>query len=281
MYGADLETWKKEPLVSSGVDVWCKRVRKLVVNDWYMTDNYHQDSGEGADLYSVHEARGCGGSGVWVGGKLYVSRNFTSTRVLANGPIRLVFELGYAPWEAGGMKISETKRITLDAGKSFDQFQSTFRVEGKTVPFALGVGIAKHEGSAAQLDKKAGWLRSWEPLKKQNGNLGCGIVVPPAAIADYKQTASDYLLITKAQAGAPITYYAGFGWDKSGDFADLAAWTKYVEGFSREVAAPLVISLSALGRTAAAAGAAATTTATARSLGRCAPATRSCDAARS
>ena len=50
MYGPDLETCKKEPLTSSGVDVWVKRVPKLVVNEWYMTDNYHQDHGEGADF---------------------------------------------------------------------------------------------------------------------------------------------------------------------------------------------------------------------------------------
>src|SRR6202142_3783101 len=31
MYGPDLETWKKDPLTSSGVDVWVKRVPKLVV----------------------------------------------------------------------------------------------------------------------------------------------------------------------------------------------------------------------------------------------------------
>jgi hypothetical protein len=185
MYGADLETWRKEPLTSSGVDVWCKRVRKLVVNDWYMTDNYHQDSGEGADLYSVGKSRGCGGTGIWAGDKLQVSRNFVGSRVLASGPIRLVFELTYAPWEAGGVKVSETKRITLDAGKNFDRFESTFKVvEGRPAPLSVGVGIARHEGGAARFEKKEGWLRSWEPLKgANNGNLGCAVVAAPGTIA--------------------------------------------------------------------------------------------------
>ena len=39
-------------------------MRKLVVNDWYMTDDYHQDHGEGADLYGVGKSRGCGGLGI-------------------------------------------------------------------------------------------------------------------------------------------------------------------------------------------------------------------------
>ena len=98
MYGPDLEIWKKDPLTSSGVDVWVKRVPKLVVNEWYMTDDYHQDHGEGADFYAVGKSRGCGGLGIWSGGKLHVSKNFIGSRVLANGPIRLMFELSYAAW---------------------------------------------------------------------------------------------------------------------------------------------------------------------------------------
>ena len=101
VYGPALETWQKEPLTSSGVDVWMKRTRALIVNDWYMVDDYHVDHGEGGDFYSVGPSRGCGGSGIWKGGRLFVSRNFRESRVFANGPIRLVFELHYEPWDAG------------------------------------------------------------------------------------------------------------------------------------------------------------------------------------
>ena len=44
MYGAALETWAQEPLTSSGLDVWVKRTRRLVINDWYMVDDYHRDT---------------------------------------------------------------------------------------------------------------------------------------------------------------------------------------------------------------------------------------------
>src|ERR1035438_7576490 len=50
MYGKELETYPKEKLSSSSVDVWTKRVRTLVINNWYMVDDYHKDHGEGADL---------------------------------------------------------------------------------------------------------------------------------------------------------------------------------------------------------------------------------------
>src|SRR6478736_2077567 len=59
-YGKALETWDGEPLSSSTIDVWSKRTPQLVINDWYLTDNYHEDSGEGADYYSAGASRGCG-----------------------------------------------------------------------------------------------------------------------------------------------------------------------------------------------------------------------------
>ena len=246
MYGPALETWAEEPLTSSGVDVWSKRVRRLVVNNWYMTDNYHQDSGEGADLYSVGKSRGCGGIGVWADGKLYVSRNFIISRVLANGPIRLVFELEYAPWDAAGRMVSETKRITLDAGQAFNRFESTFQTPGGTTPLALGIGIAKHEGGVVRFDKKGGWMRAWEPLKQQNGNLGCAIVASPRLVVEQKASELDSLLIVSAGAGRTATYYVGTAWDRGGDVADPAAWAEAVEGFARAVSAPLQVSLSAV-----------------------------------
>ena len=185
MYGADLESWAKEPLTSSGVDVWAKRTSKLVVNDWYMVDDYHHDNGDGGDFYSVGKSRGCGGVGIWQNGKLHVSRNFVTSRVLANGPIRLVFELGYAPWDAGGVRVAETKRVILDAGQGFDRFESIFKVDGQDRALEVAVGIANHKGGAAQANAKGGWLRSWEPLKEPNGNLGCGVIVAGQS-ADYR-----------------------------------------------------------------------------------------------
>src|SRR5258705_11838336 len=68
-YGKALISWKGEPLTSSAIDIWSKRVPKLVINDWYMVDNYHSDTGEGADAYSAGPTRGCGGSGILTNNK--------------------------------------------------------------------------------------------------------------------------------------------------------------------------------------------------------------------
>jgi hypothetical protein len=226
------------------VDVWVKRVPKLVVNEWYMTDNYHQDHGEGADFYAVGKSRGCGGLGIWSGGKLSVSKNFTGSRVLANGPIRLVFELSYAAWGTGGMKVTETKRVTLDAGSHFNRFESTFKGAKAVLPVAIG--IAKHPDSAVEVDDKAAWVRTWEPLDGgKAGNLGCAIVLAPGSHVEEQQTDLEHLLVTPAPKSGPLTYYVGTTWDRASQVAGAAGWTKEVQLLSSRISNPVQVSLAA------------------------------------
>jgi len=241
VYGPDLETCTKEPLTSSGVDVWVKRVSKLVINDWYMTDNYHQDTGEGADFYAVGKSRGCGGLGVWAGGKLHVSKNFTHSRVLANGPIRLVFELTYAPWDAGGTPVGETRRVVLDAGTEFNRFESTFT--GQKGALAIGVGIAKHPGSAVKMDARGGSMRVWEPLDGgKSGNLGTAVIFPGGGHLEQHDTDLEYLAVAKAPNGR-LLYYAGSAWDRAGRIRDAATWGTEVQGVLDRLSTPVKVSL--------------------------------------
>ncbi len=239
MYGTALETWQREPLTSSAVDIWCKRVRKLVINDWYMLDNYHADLGEGADFYSAGKSRGCGGNGIWEGGKLYVSRNFMGSSVLANGPIRVVFELDYGAWMVNGRRIAETKRISLDAGSNLSRFESHY-LKAEPGEVVAAAGIKKNPGSTVQVQKAEGWLRTWEPIK-DNGNVGCGIVADPASVVESTQDDLNYLLVMRASGARPLAYYAGFGWDKSGDFSGVEAWEAYLKDFAARLKSPLKV----------------------------------------
>jgi hypothetical protein len=207
-----------------------------------MTDNYHQDMGEGADFYAVGKSRGLGGLGVWAGGKLHVSKNFTNSRVLANGPIRLVFELTYAPWDAGGIQVAETKRVILDAGTQFNRFESTFT--GQKGALAVGVGIAKHSGSAVKTDARGGSIQVWEPLDGgKAGNLGTAIAFPAGARVEEHHTDLDYLVVAKIPASGRLVYYAGSAWDRAGKIRDAAAWAAEVQHLASRLSAPVKVSL--------------------------------------
>lgn len=243
MYGEALETWVQEPLTSSGVDVWVKRTPRLLINEWYMVDDYHQDRGEGADLYSVGRMRGCGGNGIWIDGQLYPSGNFRGSRVLANGPLRVMFELTYQPWDANGVTISEVKRITLDAGQHFNRFESRYVVHGKARPLQHAAGIRKNEGSSVSASKETGVVRTWEAFRGDAGHLGCAVMVDPAQVTGLAEADGNTLVVANVPTSLPAVYYAGSAWDKAGQVPDVAAWDRDVADAARRVKSPLIVNI--------------------------------------
>src|SRR5437879_10763925 len=180
-YGKALIAWKGEPLTSSSIDIWSKRTSKLVINDWYMVDNYHVDMGEGADDYSAGVTRGDGGSGIWANNQLYVPANFVDSRVLANGPIRVMFELVYEPFDVSATRTSEGLRISLDAGSQLDHFESSYRLQNGEKPLAVAVGLKKVKDEQKEVNSGHGWIAIGEPMEKNLGMQGVAAIVNPGS----------------------------------------------------------------------------------------------------
>jgi unsaturated rhamnogalacturonyl hydrolase len=252
-----------EGTVSSGVDVWVKSTRALVINKWYKSGDYHKDHGEGLDDYRVGRSRGCGGLGIWDGHTYYVSSNYRSARIITTGPLRSEFELSYDAWEAGKGKISETKRIRIDAGSNMTRVESMFA--GSPQPLEVGIGIAQRPGDGAIVkNQEEGWVSYWQPADRDRGNIGCAIVLPdkieefatesatlPKLTQKELVTPSDeglppvanLLAITPAVPGKPFRYYLGAGWSKGDDFPAETDWENYVRQFVARLHAPLNVTL--------------------------------------
>jgi unsaturated rhamnogalacturonyl hydrolase len=259
MYHQDLIP--AEGTVSSGVDVWVKSTRALVINKWYKNGDYHNDHGEGLDDYRVGRSRGCGGLGIWDGHTYYVSSNYRSARIIATGPIRSEFELTYEAWEAGKDKISETKRISIDAGSNMTRVESIF--VGLHPQVEIGIGIAQRPGDGViAKNQEEGWMSYWQPADRDRGNIGCAIVLPGKIDEFAAESAtlpkptqaelttpgneglppvSNLLAIAPVEAGKPFLYYLGAGWSKSGDFPGGTDWENYVRQFVARLRAPLEI----------------------------------------
>ena len=246
-YGQALETWKGEPLTSSTIDIWSKRTPRMVVNDWYLADDYHVDHGEGADFYSAGASRGCGGSGLWANDKLWVSKNFTGSKVLANGPIRVLFELEYAPFPVNGVNVGETKRISLDAGQQFDRFESRYKLAGlagQPVTLTAAIGLKKVAGEKIEANAGQGWLVKWEKVEKNAGNQGLAVITGPGDFEKQVVDPLNQLVLAKVDAGHVATYWAGFCWDKAGRFTDADAWKKHAGEFAQGLASPIEVKVT-------------------------------------
>ena len=233
---------------SSGVDIWLKRTEKSVINEWYkgyLTDPmyYHKDTrGEGYDPYHVGDSRGTGGIGIWKDEKLQVSQNFVTSKTIAVGPLRTVFELTYAPWSEFGVK--ETKRISLDLGSDFSKFESTFESKMAVPNYTIGISLHKNEGES-KLNDKNGYYLHWEKI--DDAFVGEGIVVDPKIVRQsmaFKSETPDQsnlLVVTKPQK--KLTYYAGFAWQKSGQIQTKNDWEAILQKQTKAVANPLIIKI--------------------------------------
>lgn len=238
----------KGSTLSSGVDIWFKRTEKSVINEWYkgyLTDPmyYHRDTrGEGYDPYHVGDSRGTGGIGIWKDEKLQVSKNFTSSKTIAEGPLRTIFELTYAPWSEFDVK--ETKRISLDLGSNFSKFESTFETQKQVPNYTIGITLHKNEGES-KLNDKNGYYLHWEKI--DDAFVGEGIVVNPkiversVAFKSEIPDQSNLLVVTKPQK--KLRYYAGFAWQKSGQIQTQKDWENILQKQSKIVANPLLITV--------------------------------------
>ncbi len=242
IYGKPLETCPLYPLTSSTVDIWSKRTTRLLINDWYMVDDYHGDTGEGGDFYSAGLSRGCGGNGLWAADKLRVSKNFVTSYPLANGPIRVLFELTYEPFEVNGVMVSEVKRISLDAGHNLTHYKSIFKPE-KQIELINGAGVKKVEGECFEVSKEHGWLAKWEPMEMNAGEQGLALIVDPDLFIKQAEDQYNLLMLTKVLENNTASYWGGFCWDKSGQFAGYDEWKTYVDKFAQGLISPIELSM--------------------------------------
>jgi rhamnogalacturonyl hydrolase YesR len=256
-----------EGTVSSGIDVWSKRTRSLIIDEWYKRGDYHNDHGDGLDDYHVGRSRGCGGLGIWAGNSLYVSVNFSGGRLLTTGPLRTEFLLRYDAWDVAGRKVSEVREIRIDAGSNICRATSVFSSDDRS-PLTVGVGIAQRPGNGTTLacNLEEGWMTYWQAPDRDRGSIGCAVLLPegvlrfvsergslPATAGPVRAVpgveglppAANELALARAEVGRPFVYYFGAAWSKSGDFPDEKDWENYVRLYDERLRAPLSVTLNA------------------------------------
>jgi pectinesterase len=235
--------------VANGIDVWTKRVRSLIVAKWYREseesppggDSYHVDRGEGADFFSVGRSLGAGAAALWSGGRLHQPGVFSSWRTIANGPLRVQFELIYDSLWVSGVLYSERCRVTLDAGSNLNRIEVTYFGGNASDELLVACGLVKRPGTSARNNVSEGWLSLWGATTADttNGELGTGIVLLPPVLEKVTEDSMHYLVLGRTVPGTVLAYYAGAGWTRSGDFGTAEDWEGYLSRFSRAIRSPL------------------------------------------
>lgn len=234
IYGKALEATGQ---VFPGIDVWSKRPPRHVIDAWYRRDaeglrlgkpalSYHVDHGDGLDSYEVGHTPGDGGTAAWLDGAPVYSRNASHVRITAMGPVRLRFEVDYAPWPVGRAKVREHKVITLDAGAHLNRQAVTYRIEGAR-RLTVAAGVATHAG-AEVVHEGAARIGVWDtPQKPSAGRIATGLLLAPRATARYTVAGGAAWALFDVADGDTIRFASGAGWSK-GDMPGFPHWRRYL-----------------------------------------------------
>ncbi|MBG7611611.1 DUF4861 domain-containing protein [Polaribacter sp. BAL334] len=233
--------------LSSGIDAWLKRVDYPIINKWYKkylkdSNAYHKDTGEGLDNFHVGRSRGVGGVAYKKDSTFYTSKNFISYKTLTNGPLRTSFILNYEVWNANGTKIKESKKISLDYGNNLSKFE--IALEGVDT-ISAGLTLHEKDGVVSYREGET-WLNYWQP--HADSELGTAIVASPVYFIEsekYETQAKDlsHAFSHLKVINGKTSYYAGFTWQKSGQFKNQNEWQEYLRAFAKKIEHPLQVQL--------------------------------------
>ncbi len=247
IYGKELE-WET---VSCGIDLWCKEVKYPIVEKKLEERlkkglSYHESRGVGCDAYKVGPTLGCGGSAIYKDGKLQMpDHNFFDWRIITNGPFRSVFEVYYNQWNAGGIKVKETQRITIDLDSYLSKVETTYTSAADTMPVAVGI-ITR--GGAEEITSKPeeGWVAYSEPKAENGVTIRCGMIVPSEKKVTGEKAEMHAMLTTTVKSGEKLAYYAGGSWDifPGEEVKSHKSWCSYLKQTKLKLDNPVELELT-------------------------------------
>lgn len=234
-YGKALEKTEGD---AYGYDVWVKRTNKLVLNDRYKRNDYHIDHGDGLDYYHVGYTLGAGNMAPYVNDTIRYSGNYHQWKVLDNGPLRSTFQLLYNSWNAGGIKVTAVKTISLDAGSQLNRIETVYTFnDTKPMPIVVGI-IRREKAGIIGLNEQQGIMSYWEPAFEKEGTTAVGTILSTPAKKMWVNK-EQLLTQTSVRNNEPIVYYSGAAWDKAGQITNSKQWQDYLDHFNQEIQNPL------------------------------------------
>ena len=226
-YGKALEGNPTSP----GIDVWVKLPGKLVADDWYshavsQPDYYHHDHG-GKDCYKVAVSLGGGASVPVVEGAFaYPSTNYRSYEILSSTPGEVVFVLNYPLWDANGIPVSLSKKVTVKPDTYFIDVEDSYSFEGDSL--VVAAGLLRHEvlDELLSSDRVALWeTASDQSVEPEDGKVGVALVLKGADSACVLEGHS--VALKTIRPGEKVNYSFASCWSKAG-VPDSKSWFEIV-----------------------------------------------------
>lgn len=239
-----------------GYDIWTKSVPELVIDKRYDLHNnhkisFHEDHGEGMDVYAVGPTLG-GGTAALLddNGEIVYPYCYKEYEVLDNGPLRFTVKLTYDKLAVDNDTVIEQRIISLDRGSFLNR--TTVKYTGLKSPKQIAPGIVIHKQNPEAYTFSTGnnymaYSDLTQDATAGNGIIFIGVVSPESTAFRYEALqkpegdAIGHILATAPYADSQyFTYWWGSGWSK-GYMPDSEAWQNYLTNYAQKIENPIAI----------------------------------------
>ena len=221
----------------SGVDPWFKKVDYSIIDKWYANFlegiSYHEDHGEGHDIYHVGPSRGVGGTAVWIDGVAYPAAMFKSYEVHQSGGDVVEFTVQYE-WDTPLGAVAESKTISMALGSQLYEVNSVFTLNGEPASLPIAIGLATHDEKAEVFSNPdTGRISTWEIM--QNHGVGTGALLAPKKVEEIvhlpsdEKDASHIWILTATGDDGTLSFSAGFAWAAAQEITSIEQWNEYLD----------------------------------------------------
>jgi len=81
-------------------------------------------------------------------------------------------------------------------------------------------------------------------MEKNQGMQGVATVFDPQQFDKQAEDKQNHLIVLKTGIANPVSYWAGFAWDRAGKITSADAWKKYVDAFADGLRSPIEVSFT-------------------------------------
>ena len=81
------------------------------------------------------------------------------------------------------------------------------------------------------------------PVVVHVGMQGLAVLVNAADVDKSAEDARNNLLVMKPKTSFPVSYWAGFAWDRAGQITSADEWKKYVDEFGERLRSPIEVTV--------------------------------------
>lgn len=227
-----------------GYDIWTKSVEYPVVKERYHKHlnkgiSYHEDHGNGMDVYAVGPTLGGGTAALYIDSTIIYPYCWSEYEILDNGPWRFSVKLKYKPFIIGENSIQEIRTITLDYGTYLNK--CTVQYAGNSTQRDIVAGIVIHDKNPQgyYLDKKREYIAVEDSTQNnRSGAIYVGIKTEKKfRELFYKpynkpgEIKGHVLALDRIDSDNLFTYYWGSSWSKNG--ITFSAWKNYLKRYHK------------------------------------------------